>query len=57
MNPLENVTTPQPRHNHSAISLIAIAISTKVGLVAIEGTDVQSKLGRRHFATREGELG
>jgi len=40
--PIEN-TTPH-RHNHATISLVAIALATKVGLVAIEGIDVQRKL-------------
>jgi hypothetical protein len=34
-----------------------IIFSTKVGLVAVEGIDVQSKLSRWRIGTRESELG
>jgi len=62
--PLENASplhyfTTSPRH-HFTTSLIAIAPSTKVGIVAIEGIDVQRKLRRRRFsstAAREVECG
>ena len=42
----------QPNSNLT-FSLIAIALSTKVGLVAVECIDIQSKLRRWFLSTRE----
>jgi hypothetical protein len=53
--PLENASTQQ--RNNATISLIAIASSTKVGLVAIEGIDVQRKLRIWRTTARKSELG
>jgi hypothetical protein len=38
-----------PQRHIATTSLVAIALSTKVGLVAIESIDVQRKLRRRRF--------
>jgi hypothetical protein len=44
-------------HHRDTSSPIAVASSTKVGLVAIEGIDVQRKLRRWRTIARKRELG
>jgi hypothetical protein len=44
-------------HHRDTSSPIAVAPSTKVGLVAVEGIDIQRKFRRWRIATREREFG